>query len=127
MKPLLSTFFLLGTLFLIIGCSQDTASTVTPPNAQPNEQLAQQQNEPAGTEVFSMETVAAHNTNESCYTAVDGLVYDLTPFIDQHPGGDKNIMKICGRDGTNMFTRKHGENDKAQEELASLQIGVLEQ
>lgn len=75
--------------------------------------------------VYTLLDVAAHSSEESCWTAVDGKVYDLTPALDSHPGGKANIMKICGIDGTSAFTGKHGESDKAKAAIATRYIGVL--
>lgn len=74
---------------------------------------------------FTLADVAAHNTKASCYTTVGGSVYDLTPFIGQHPGGEANIMKICGVDGSSMFGDQHGGERRPVSELASLKIGTL--
>ena len=75
---------------------------------------------------FSMSDVATHNTRVDCYAAVNGFVYDLTSWISQHPGGEENILKLCGTDGTAAFTRKHGMNQKAKDTLEGFKIGVLQ-
>ncbi len=74
---------------------------------------------------FTMADIASHSTVTSCYTAVRGVVYDLTNFISKHPGGAKNILKICGKDGTSAFERKHGGRPEPEEELKGHEIGVL--
>jgi cytochrome b involved in lipid metabolism len=42
-----------------------------------------------------MDIIKEHTEEASCWTTVNGIVYDLTAFINKHPGGDKNILKIC--------------------------------
>lgn len=74
--------------------------------------------------MFTMADIATHNTEASCYTAISGTVYDLTSFIGRHPGGQV-ITKLCGADGTSMFTEQHGGQEKPEQMLASLKIGVL--
>jgi cytochrome b involved in lipid metabolism len=37
---------------------------------------------------------------------VDGRVYNLAPFVSQHPGGRK-ILKAAGIDGTEIFSKKN--------------------
>lgn len=74
---------------------------------------------------FSMSDVAMHNTRADCYAAVDGFVYDLTSWISQHPGGEENILKLCGTDGTAAFTRKHGMNQKAKDTLERFKVGTV--
>ncbi len=76
---------------------------------------------------FTLEEISQHASKESCYTTVDGVVYDITSYIPFHPGGERDIMKICGRDGTSMFTRKHGKDDEPQEQLAKMKIGILQE
>lgn len=74
---------------------------------------------------LTMEVVAANNDASSCYTVIDGGVYNLTTWIEQHPGGAENILKICGIDGSNAFNGKHGGNEQAKAELSSHYIGDL--
>lgn len=76
---------------------------------------------------FTLADIATHNNTASCYTTVRGVVYDLTNFISKHPGGATNILKICGKDGTSAFERKHGGRPGPEEELKGHEIGVLVQ
>ena len=41
------------------------------------------------------------------WTVVDGMVYDITNFIDTHPGGKGKILKGVAKDSTKMFHRFH--------------------
>lgn len=74
---------------------------------------------------FTMAEIAAYNTEERCYSAVRGTVYNLTAFIEKHPGGDRNILKICGKDGTAAFEGQHGGDPKPESVLAGFEIGVV--
>lgn len=76
---------------------------------------------------YTLADVALHNTPESCWSAVNGAVYDLTGAIDKHPGGPEAIKKICGTDGSALFTKQHDGQEKPNMFLASLKIGVLVQ
>lgn len=42
--------------------------------------------------------VASHNTAESCYVTVGTKVYDVTRFLDDHPGGAELILEYGGKD-----------------------------
>lgn len=76
---------------------------------------------------FTLAEISQHNTKASCYTTVNGSVYDLTPFIGMHPGGEANIMRICGIDGSAAFSDQHTGQRRPANELASLKIGTLAQ
>lgn len=32
-----------------------------------------------------------------------GMVYNVTPYMDYHPGGEDELMKAAGVDGTELF------------------------
>jgi cytochrome b involved in lipid metabolism len=74
---------------------------------------------------YTMEEVAKHNSKESCWTVIRGEVYDLTNWIDKHPGGADKILKICGKDGTNLFVKQHGGKEKPEKILENFEIGTL--
>lgn len=76
---------------------------------------------------FTMAEVTTHNGRASCYTTISGSVYDLTAWIDKHPGGPDKILSLCGTDGTAAFTGQHGGQRRPEQELASFKIGVLTQ
>lgn len=54
-----------------------------------------------------MKQVAAKNTREELLISIDGRVYDLTKFVDQHPGGPLVIENMAGKDCTDAFMNYH--------------------
>lgn len=74
---------------------------------------------------ITMAEVAMHNSKASCYTTIDGSVYDVTSWIDQHPGGADAILSLCGKDGTAAFADQHGGQRRPANELAGFKIGEL--
>jgi len=74
---------------------------------------------------FTLVQIATHNSSTSCYTTVNGVVYDVTPWIQKHPGGAKAILSMCGKDGSAAFNGQHGGQRKPEQELATFKIGVL--
>jgi cytochrome b involved in lipid metabolism len=74
---------------------------------------------------YTMEEISKHNSKESCWTAIRGDVYDLTNWIDKHPGGADKILKICGKDGTDLFIKQHGGKEKPEKILEDFEIGTL--
>jgi cytochrome b involved in lipid metabolism len=74
---------------------------------------------------FTLAQISVHNTSASCYSAVNGSVYDLTNWINSHPGGSAVIKGMCGVDATAAFNNQHGGQSKPENELASFKIGKL--
>lgn len=80
---------------------------------------------PVAVDTYTLAQIAEHATAETCWSAVNGEVYDLTKWIPLHPGGEAKIKAICGKDGTAAFTGKHGGQEKPEATLATYKIGVL--
>ncbi|CAK7228323.1 hypothetical protein SBRCBS47491_006868 [Sporothrix bragantina] len=57
--------------------------------------------------MLSTADVAAHNSRSSCWIIVAGRVYDVTDFLDEHPGGAQSILRFAGRDATEEFELIH--------------------
>ena len=47
--------------------------------------------------------VAAHNTAKSCYVTIGTRVFDITDFIEDHPGGGDLILEYGGKDVTEIL------------------------
>lgn len=80
-----------------------------------------------GSPTYTMETVATHNTAASCYSVIAGNVYDLTLWVNMHPGGKQPILMLCGKDGTIQFESKHTDDARPSAALARFKIGRLAQ
>lgn len=81
--------------------------------------------------IFTLAQVTKHDNREDCWLAIEGKVYDVTPFIasGKHPGKDA-ILQGCGKDATELYnTRPMGSKTphsaKARELLPSYYIGDL--
>ncbi|CDZ97755.1 cytochrome b5 [Phaffia rhodozyma] len=48
-----------------------------------------------------------HNKPHDAWTAINGRVYNLTPYNKFHPGGEKELLRCAGRDGTKLFMATH--------------------
>ncbi|XP_039603800.1 cytochrome b5 reductase 4 isoform X1 [Polypterus senegalus] len=53
------------------------------------------------------EELARHNKNDDCWICIRGLVYNVTPYMEYHPGGEDELMKAAGMDGTDLFDQVH--------------------
>lgn len=74
---------------------------------------------------YSFADVAQHDTEQSCWAAIDGAVYDLTDWIGRHPGGRQRILALCGTDATERFHTQHDDARRPHAQLASFRIGDL--
>ncbi|PGH26533.1 hypothetical protein AJ80_01847 [Polytolypa hystricis UAMH7299] len=77
--------------------------------------------------IFSPAEVASHKTAKSCYVTKGSKVYDVTTFINDHPGGGDLILEYGGKDVSeilhDVFSHEHSE--AAYEILDEYQIGFL--
>lgn len=80
-----------------------------------------------GEKTYSMSEVSSHASAESCWSVIRGEVYDLTNWKGSHPGGERAIMGLCGKDGTSSFEGRHGGSERPEDTLLSFKIGVLAQ
>jgi cytochrome b involved in lipid metabolism len=82
----------------------------------------------AATNEYTMEEVAKHATKEDCWFVVNGNVHNVTAVIPKHKGGEKSIIKNCGKDATTPFETQGGRGKhsaKAHGYLEGTKIGVL--
>jgi predicted heme/steroid binding protein len=102
----------------------DTPPSNTTPTEVPPSETAPATETPKA-DGYTLAQVQTHGTQESCWSAVNGQVYDLTTWISRHPGGAQRIIGMCGKDATSSFERMHGKSRAAQAALILLKIGPL--
>lgn len=79
----------------------------------------------AATKTYTMAQVKQHRTSTNCWTVINRNVYNLTAWVQRHPGGASAITSLCGKNGTTAFTGRHGYDSTAKAMLASYKIGRL--
>lgn len=69
--------------------------------------------------------LASRNTSTSCYVTIGTNVYDVTSFLDTHPGGEDLILEHGGKDVQEIMKDEisHVHSDAAQEVLDELLVG----
>ncbi|KAF8842674.1 cytochrome b5 [Paxillus ammoniavirescens] len=75
--------------------------------------------------VITYAELEANNSKDSLYVLLHGKVYNVTKFIDEHPGGDEVILAEAGKDATEAF-EDVGHSDEARELLPEMCIGEFE-
>jgi len=73
--------------------------------------------------VYTMEDVAKHKSRADCWIVIGRGVYDVTKFLNDHPGGDRVILGRAGLDATTIFESVHG--DRHREALKELCVGTV--
>lgn len=53
------------------------------------------------------EELAKHNTEKDCWVALKGNVYNVTTYLNFHPGGVDELMRGAGMDVTELFNEVH--------------------
>ncbi|KAF9108634.1 hypothetical protein BGX29_009289 [Mortierella sp. GBA35] len=56
---------------------------------------------------YTLADVKEHNRYDDAWTVLNGKVYNMTAYLPFHPGGEKEIMRCAGRDGTRLFNLTH--------------------
>lgn len=67
--------------------------------------------------------IATHNKQNDCWTYMGEKVYNLTPWMSEHPGGAEIMLEMCGKDGSAAFGSHHTNEVDAY--LAQYLIGNL--
>jgi len=76
---------------------------------------------------FSASEVESHRTAKSCYVTLGDKVYDVTDFLDAHPGGGDLILEYGGKDVKDILNDhdSHFHSEAAYDVLDDSHIGFL--
>ena len=53
--------------------------------------------------IITPEELAKHASAKDCWLLIDGTVYDVTTYLDNHPGGSAVMVEHDGQDCTSNF------------------------
>ena len=79
----------------------------------------------ATTSGYTMAQVAANNSAKSCWAVIEGSVYNLTNWINSHPGGSGAIISLCGTEATSSFNAQHANQSRPSSRLSGYLLGPL--
>ena len=74
---------------------------------------------------YTMAQVSANKSAAKCWSVINGDVYDLTKWINGHPGGAGAILSLCGTDGTQDFNAMHRSQGRPISVLGNYLLGPL--
>ncbi|XP_051879818.1 cytochrome b5 [Pristis pectinata] len=73
---------------------------------------------------YRLEELKKHNIGNSPWIHVNNKIYDVTKFLDQHPGGEEVLKEQAGGDATEAF-EDVGHSTDAREMTKQYLIGEL--
>eukprot|EP00286_Rhodomonas_abbreviata_P027366 CAMPEP_0181314522 /NCGR_PEP_ID=MMETSP1101-20121128/14867_1 /TAXON_ID=46948 /ORGANISM="Rhodomonas abbreviata, Strain Caron Lab Isolate" /LENGTH=120 /DNA_ID=CAMNT_0023421629 /DNA_START=77 /DNA_END=439 /DNA_ORIENTATION=- len=73
---------------------------------------------------IEMAELSKHTTKGDIWIAVNGKVFDVTKYIEEHPGGEEQILEYGGMDATDAF-EDVGHSAGARDILMKYEIGEL--
>jgi cytochrome b5 len=73
---------------------------------------------------FTREEVAASDGKTSHRFIIDNYVYDVSKFLDEHPGGHEVLVNVVGKDATEDF-EDIGHSLDAKDLMKKFRIGEL--
>ncbi|MDP2860763.1 MAG: cytochrome b5-like heme/steroid binding domain-containing protein, partial [bacterium] len=71
-----------------------------------------------------------HSRASDCWLLIGGKIYDVSGFLDLHPGGAETIIPYCGKEATRAFETEDKKNPQphsltAQNLLTDYYLGDL--
>ncbi|KAK3746773.1 hypothetical protein QZH41_013597, partial [Actinostola sp. cb2023] len=78
----------------------------------------------ATTKEFTFDEIKHHNKAGGCWVVIHDCVYDVTKFLDEHPGGEEVLLEQAGGDATESF-EDVGHSTDARVLMKNYLIGEL--
>uniref|UniRef100_A0A3P9KMM0 Cytochrome b5 n=1 Tax=Oryzias latipes TaxID=8090 RepID=A0A3P9KMM0_ORYLA len=79
---------------------------------------------PEGVKYYRLSEIEAQNSFKSTWIIIHHKIYDVTKFLDEHPGGEEVLREQAGGDATESF-EDVGHSTDAREMASSMVIGEL--
>lgn len=76
--------------------------------------------------VFTALEVALHNKADDAWLILDGRIYDVSHFVEDHPGGPELLLNHAGGDISEQFDAIHRHSPYARMQLEEYRIGLLQ-
>lgn len=73
---------------------------------------------------FTREKVLESSSKHSLLCIIDAKVYDLTDFVDAHPGGAFVLQQVSGKDATVDFYNLHRQS--VLQQYSDLCVGSIQ-
>ncbi|XP_066249017.1 cytochrome b5-like isoform X2 [Euwallacea similis] len=73
---------------------------------------------------YSFEEIKKHNNKNSTWFIINNDVYDVTEFLNEHPGGEEVLIEQAGKEATEAF-EDVGHSSDAREMMEKYKIGTI--
>lgn len=77
---------------------------------------------------YVLADIAQHGSVDDCWMAIDGVVYDFTAYLPQHPTSPRVMAAWCGKEASEAYhtkTRGRPHSSYADGLLPAWRVGVL--
>ncbi|XP_042341900.1 cytochrome b5 isoform X2 [Plectropomus leopardus] len=78
----------------------------------------------SGVKYYTLEEIRVHNMSSDTWLIIHDKVYDITGFLEEHPGGEEVLLEQAGADATESF-EDVGHSTDAREMLQQYYVGEL--
>ena len=68
--------------------------------------------------------VATHSGKDDAWLVIDGKVFDVSKYLEDHPGGEEVLLDRVGQDATEDF-EDVGHSQDARKQLTTFEVGEL--
>ncbi|MEI6280996.1 MAG: cytochrome b5 domain-containing protein [bacterium] len=110
-----------------------TSNTSSTSNTNPKPVVTTPKPPVVSTTTLTMSELAKHSSSQSCWLLISGDIYDVTSFLNLHPGQASSILPTCGTDATVAYNTQgpasgpHAHSSNARAMLGNYFIGNLNQ
>ncbi|XP_008781940.1 cytochrome B5-like [Phoenix dactylifera] len=75
---------------------------------------------------YSPSQISLHTTKKDCWLIIHGKVYDVTNFLEDHPGGDDVLLHASANGDASQKFDEVGHSSTAASLMEGYLIGVVE-
>ena len=73
---------------------------------------------------YTLKEIEEHSSKESLWLLIENGVYDVSKFMEEHPGGPEPLLDWAGKDATDAF-EDVGHSVNARELMSEYKVGEL--
>ncbi|XP_053277611.1 cytochrome b5 isoform X1 [Pleuronectes platessa] len=97
----------------------ETNGSASNSNAEVNGEIVE-----SDVKYYTLEEIREHNMSSDSWLIIHDKVYDITGFLEEHPGGEEVLLEQAGSDATESF-EDVGHSTDAREMLEQYLVGEV--